>query len=73
MSNSERDEEAYSELMEESATTGKSVQQILAERHGHNWSEIIDPENQKKASVEVRKFLAANTFIVKPKQEDSNE
>ena len=70
---SDLDKDAYLELMKESAKTGKSVQQILAERHSKDWSVIMDPENKKKASKEVRDFLAANTWKIKPKQEDSNE
>lgn len=72
MSNSDLDEASYLELMKESATTGKSVQQILAERHGKDWSVINDPENKKKASKEIRDFLAANRWVVKPKQEEPN-
>lgn len=72
MSNSDLDQESYLELMQESAKTGKSVQQILAERHGKKWSVIVDLENKKKVSKEIRDFLAKNTWKIKPKEE-SNE
>lgn len=72
MSNSDLDQESYLELMQESAKTGKSVQQILAERHGKKWSVIVDLENKKKVSKEIREFLAKNTWKIQPKEE-SNE
>jgi hypothetical protein len=72
MSNSDLDKESYLELMKESAKTGKSVQQILKERHQAEGM-IYSEKTPQEASKEVREFLAKNTWVVKPKQEQSNE
>lgn len=70
---SDLDQDAYLELMKESAKSGKSVQTILAERHGHKLPDKITLDEKKEASKEIREFLSKNTWVVKPKQEDSNE
>ena len=71
MSNSDLDTDAYLELMKESAKTGKSVQEILKERH-KKLGFVFSGKTTQEASKEVRDFLAANTWKIKPK-EDSNE
>ena len=68
---SDLDKDAYLELMQESASTGKSVQQILAERKGLVYH---DPPKNPKMADEVRKTLAENTFrFKKENQEENNE
>jgi thioredoxin-related protein len=72
MSNSDLDQESYLELMKESAKTGKSVQQILKERHQAE-GVIYSDKTPAEASKEVREFLAKNTWIIKPNKEENNE
>jgi hypothetical protein len=67
---SDLDEEAYSELIKESAKTGKSIQQILKEKH-QKLGFVFSGKTTTEASKEVREFLAKNTWIIKPKEADN--